>query len=186
MWIMYANSFGSATPYQTYQHVLGTKAKERTYTERIVQVVIVRHRTNGRVGGVRGVVVLPVDVHEAERDEKVSNLESKHPSERPVTHFVINGWRRLSEPREAPWKLKIAGTASSIATCARIGIASCNTALTSLLNNSAALVLAADVTADCQLVAVGFAVVPGMEIPSINSTARTTLTKFFWTVDVIY
>ena len=142
-------------------------------------MIIVTLRSDCGIRRVSRVVILPVDVHEAERDEKVSNLESKHPDERPATHFVINGWRRLSEPKEAPWKLKIAGTASSIATCARIGIASCSTALTSLLNNSAALVLAADVTADCQLVAVGFAVVPGMEIPSMNSTARTTLTKFF-------
>lgn len=97
---------------------------------------------------------------------------------------MTSGVRLLCNGAEAALKLKIEGRASFAPSSNKIGTASFRAALTSSLNISLVVLRVVN-----EMAAVRFAVAicalslaPGTGMPRMSSTARTVLTKFFWTV----
>lgn len=102
------------------------------------------------------------------------------------THFVINGCLLLFAV--ARLKLNKESMESSNPIWTKMGTAARRTDLTSGVNISLGVVVesAAEVRAAVKLLVCmsELNLTPGTEMPKVSSTARTTLTKFFWTVNI--
>ena len=140
----------------------------------VVQMVVISLGTIRSVGWVRGVVILPIHIHEAWQAMvnvfTISNLYQ--------THFVVN-WVRDCFLNDDASSTVCKSYCTPIS--ARIGTASASAACTSVVKvvaedaalNAAVKLLEKDADTSNGI--------DGTDIPRMHSTARTVATKFFWT-----